>query len=317
MVRGSRKIQPITLRRGKQTLELILKLSEHIYNQTGNPADVNCLNLERLLGTRLDYGTIHEHYGSKKEEILEKYNLDVPYIALVRADVIGQRIEDHPLVKARRVYSNFQPDKHDWQRFVNLPTRIGIEEAELLGIILADGDIMFDVGTICLLGSQNHVEFYEEMVSHRIEQVFNIPAPVVYVRRKHKGLYQNPRIEIASKAIKTWLIDDLGFYDVNKILKFLPEKRQQIAFLEGYIAGKGTIMQESTMEINSYRQPILEQMAELAQSLGIRTGKVHEYKYTSSMGKASTMYRIYIHSGLRELHLLNPWHQKKLGIGPE
>jgi len=311
MVRGSRKIQPIALHRGKQTLELILKSGEHIYGQTGNPADISCLNLERLLGTRLDYGLIHEHYGSKKEEILEKYNLDVPYIALVRADVVGQRIEDHPLIKARRVYSNFQPDKCDWQRFVNLPTKIGIEEAELLGIILADGDIMFDVGVMRLLGSQNHVELYEEMVSHRMEQVFNIPAPVVYARRR-----RNPRIEIASKAIKTWLIDDLGFYDVNKILKFLPEKRQQLAFFEGYIAGKGVI-QERTMGINSYRQQILEQMAELAQSLGIRIGKVHEYKYTSSMGKASTMYRIYIHSGLRELHLLNPWHQKKLGIDSE
>jgi hypothetical protein len=325
MVRGTAKLMLVgEPSRLPQTLDSILYLGKQIYAETKNPVDINYANIEKLLGKRICSRLLHRAYDPQRNEILNECSIKVPLIACLRADILDEPIEEHPLVKASASYSNCKPGMTDWQRFVTIPSEIGVKEAELLGLILADrvpikpfristDGYVFSPYAIRLEGRYKHKELYEEVISPRIEDVFNLPAPVIYGKGSYSS-YLHPIISLTSKAVRTWLDNELEFPNLSKIIEHLPESRQRLGFLEGYLAGKAvTISGNRGLELSESDEYVTSSIAELIRSLGIKTGNSWYKRTTHATGKEYI--RSVIHIGKKstnKLHLLNPLHRKVL-----
>lgn len=335
MVRGAKDVI-VNVPIGQiQTIDTLLDVGKRIYSITKNPADVSIPNLEASLGDYANIFILEKEYGEDQRKIKQEYGFDtIPLMALFRADVIRCPIENHPLIKARSVYENFQPSKHDWQRFTNLPTKIGIKEAELLGIFLADciEEKAPRRPVVSLSGGHDHGRLYEKIISPGIKEVFNLPAPVRYCsshvgtmlnfRDKLKSYsWKNPQISLCSGALKTWLNHDLGFPNLSNIIEYLPEKRQQLALIEGYIAGKGCCSDVAGQYTSRYRlhlcgndEVFARELVKLARSLGIKTCGPYVTKEINKFQNEQMNCRISLHGqNLNDLHMLNPLHQEKLG----
>lgn len=334
MLRGSNrfKFPPVE---GPLRLEHILDAARKIYDQTGRLEDINYNNLDSLRSNRSVDSIIRKNYIVQAKNLGKKYDFKIPSIALLRAEISGDPIEEHPLIKAREIYPNFQPSKYDWLRYVTLPSKIGVKEAELLGIILADinyaprithqENYSFRNSHITISGKTEHRKFYEEVVAPLIREIFNLPAPIELFRNNKKWpnsdkicCYALPAIRLSSRALRTWLDEDLGFPDLPKILVHLPEKRQQLALLEGYVAGKGAIKQANGhvlgINIYEYNKDFADNFVKLTHSLGINARGPAEYLQKSLFTNENQWYRIDINGKyIEDLHLLNPLHQEKLG----
>ena len=329
MVRGTKQviapISGITAPVKETDIDYLLNLGKKIYETTKNPADVTINNLENLLDKRLNHAPLYAEYSKKKEELDLEYNLNIPLMALFRADVIGQPIEEHPLIKARAIYKKFQPSRHDWQRFTTLPIQLGIKECELLGIILADQSETEKPWVILYGKGKNatYDEFYEEIVSPRIKETFNLPAPVIYP--KHTGKlpnskgelktyeYTEPKILLCSSALRTWLNYDLGFPYASKVAKNLSEKYQKLAFAEGYVAAKGLVYPNYNDRILMWdSKEKLQTIANILKSFAIRPAGPHNKTITSALCKHEACCMNIFGPNLIGLKLIHPMHKEVL-----
>ncbi len=149
-------------------------------------------------------------------------------------------------LKANKIWPKFQPGRKDWKENINIPLSIDDDVARILGIIWVDGTAYNGVGIKVLLeGNLNDREFYDKYVGPKIKTAFNYNV--------HTYNTDVPTIGINSKAINTWLIDDLGFdimsdgTKTSKKEKRIPpsinfsDEKIRKGFLEGIIAGRTSI----------------------------------------------------------------------------
>jgi hypothetical protein len=317
----------------------IFDAAKGVYEESGSLKNVTFNKIANYMGCELvgSFGrAISRHYKSEVERINEKYDVKIPPIALLRADVGNQDIEDHPLLKARGVYGGFKIGMFDWVKFVTLPLEIGVKESELLGIICSDArkQDMKSFNQLYLAGRQNDFEFYEEVVGPRVKEVFNLPGEVTELKYKNRKelKYKNkvytppsetiePCVRIGSKALSTWLYEDVGYPSLEDVLKFVSSDRNKLAFIEGYIAGKGIPGHTSTsLKIELYHKRKKEAIVirKTLKKLGI---KVREPRKRTNKGGIHsdlfpdkyTQYFIGIYTRqLKELNILNPRHRRIL-----
>jgi len=318
--------------------EDILDAAKEIYQETGRLEDITFNSLVKHIGCTLSgsFGRkIEGRYRSEVEEINGKYDVKIPPIALLRAEVGGQDIEDHPLLKAKKVYDDFSISMFDWGKFITIPLEIGIDEAELLGIIWSDArkrNRDAYNGELNVVGRSNDFELYNEFVGPRVKEVFNLSGEVTTLTftfpkltRTRKGkTYEGPKIikepcvRLGSKAVSTWLSNDMGFPNLEAILEKLPLKRQKLAFMEGYIAGKGIpILNGIYPKIEVYHgeksdtEFIKKTLNELGFNIKNFYGRVHKGGFDNFPEYMRYSINLYAKQ-LKELNILNPRHKKVL-----
>lgn len=184
------------------------------------------------------------------------------------------------LIDAKRVWHNFQAGHCDWLRSVRIPTEIDTVVAMLLGVYWADGSIFTSDNKIYLEldGSHKDIDFYESVVGPCVEQVHHIIesvflTPIKYkVGSSWKPFSRNyPRFKIGSRAIATWLRDDLGFSEDRGKPQVELETDLKKAFLSGLIAGKGSINNQRELYIHSRFLSYIQDVYELLRDCGFKS----------------------------------------------
>lgn len=209
------------------------------------------------------------------------------------------------LLKANKAWPEFQPGRKDWKENINIPLSIDDDVARILGTIWVDGTGYNGVGVKVLLeGNLNDREFYSAYVSPQIKEIFNYDAHV------HKT--DVPTIGINSKAINTWVIDDLEFDimsnggKMSKKEKRIPpsidfsDEKIRKGFLEGVIAGKTSIS-------------ISDKRLIFSDSNGVMTDFLKDLLNSEKINYKNQKKGIYLNAGetrrvLHEYELLNPKH---------
>ncbi|MBU0471064.1 MAG: hypothetical protein KKF65_00440, partial [Nanoarchaeota archaeon] len=215
------------------------------------------------------------------------------------------------LSQAADRYPNFQVSNYDWLKSVRIPLNLGLSEYTLLGIIWADAcptDLDdhnfhgFTLRTNMIQGkNENDSNFvFYKTVSELVRATFNyktVPFNYKMVSgfvKKQNGFqkteggsanlddYQSPEnyapaLRITSKAIYTWLQDDLGFqakstkYSTNlSAFPHFDNDEQKLGFLIGIIAAEGKLSMLSgypEIRINSYDTDYLTRIKNLFSDL--------------------------------------------------
>jgi hypothetical protein len=313
----------------------IFDAAKGVYEENGRLEDIILSSLARYMGCGLSgtfYREIKKHYESEVDVINEKYDVKISPIALLRAEVGGDDIEDHPLLKARGVYDGFSIGLLDWGKFVKIPLEIGIKESELLGVIWSDARKSDQKNKLdfLLAGRRSDFEFYRKFVGPRVREVFNLPGEVAgrtykpskpfekRKRKRHKAR-KEPYIRLGSKALTTWLCKDMGYPSLETVLDLLALKRHKLAFMEGYIAGKGYAGLTRTlrrMEITSTEKDKIEFIRKTLKELGFKIKKPYErHRKEDAYFQEFTRYTIALYNKqIDELNILNPRHKRLLSI---
>ena len=150
--------------------EDILDAAEGIYQERRELGDITYNSLFRYMGLETTGSLsrlITGHYKPEVEELNQEYDVKIPPIALLRAEAGNQDIEDHPLLIAKGVYSNFKIGMFDWAKFVKIPLEIDIKEAELLGLIWSDArkNDRQKYIVLTITGRRKDFEFYKKFVA--------------------------------------------------------------------------------------------------------------------------------------------------------
>ena len=323
------------------TFDDILDAAEGIYQERSRPEDITFPSLFRYMGCKPSGYFNHlvkEHYMSEVEEINQEYDVKISPIALLRAEAGGDNIEDHPIIKARKVYPGFTASQRDWRTFPTIPLEIDVKEAELLGIIWSDARKndrkrgTYEGIELFLIGRCNDFEFYEQVVGPRVKEVFNLSGEVKkhknkstidYTRKGKKynftGTSTEPCVRIGSTAIATWLCEDMGFPDLEAVLELLPLTRQKLAFMEGYLAGKGTptkCAKYTKMDVHNNDEHVINVIKTTLEALGVKSKSYTQVQRIDSgknLPKENVRHLIRMCRGqIDNLKLLNPRHEKVL-----
>ena len=226
-----------------------------------------------------EVGTIiSKNFKDERKETEEKFGLDITNIQLLREEVGAY---DGNLYEARHVWPNFQPSKDDWLRSVKIPTRIGFEEARLLGIDWGDGHIKNDLEDnhyiFPLKGNQDDFELYG-IVGKEINRIHHVKDLI----RENKGdkkfpwggnrySWNNPALDISSKAVVTWLMDDLGF-PCPKENVGLPRidftEEQKTGFFVGIVAAMGELKKNNELGLTDKDSIFIQNLEDLSKDLG-------------------------------------------------
>jgi len=181
------------------------------------------------------------------------------------------------LLDAGWIYKNFQASNYDFLKSVKLPLNITPEVSYMLGAIWASGHLSGTSGGYHLVidSHEDHTidddEYtfpYSDTLPDIILNIFNLVEPVTPIKPKRKTEEVSingrsftakkdtyARIQIGSKAIYTWLMDDVGLYTPEKTpallldtagttltsLDIFPTEENWRSFLAGVIDSNGKL----------------------------------------------------------------------------
>ncbi len=237
-------------------------------------------------------------------------DLEIPAVQLVREQVGAY---DGNLEEAHGKWRKFKPSSQDWLRSVRIPTELGREESQLLGIYWADIGTYFDNSGFLLAGNKNDMPFYRGFLSQRIRSVHNLPVEAIRTDAEapHPNAaetllsWSHPSILVGSKAVGTWVYHDLGYRTRSRKLPKGDYDSQ--GFLEGVLAGKGGLTRNNKQ---GYRFTITEEdktftreLYRLASDLGYEIQKPTEAEHQNS-------WRLSFYArSLEKIQILNPYHR--------
>jgi len=223
---------------------VIYDVGEDIYKERGDIRAVTCKNIQQYSGIKTVAKNTARNYREETRELRNRFGVKVPAMELLRNDILGTDIEDHPLLVALEKYDGFEIGRKDWITRSKLPLEIGVEEAELLGIIRGDARKENRTGLTLYTRAENR-EFYETVVGPVIRGVFGLPGEISdRINTKHfpgeeTENYNEIAIPLGSKAVVSWLKKDIGFPDVEDMLDKLPRKEERFGYVMGYLGSMG------------------------------------------------------------------------------
>ena len=148
--------------------------------------------------------TLRERYQDRRMEFKSAYKLDPPYIELLRHDVSGERI---PFIEERKVWQGFKPSVDDWRRDVTLPLPpFDRETSHVIGVMWGDGYTNTRNKHSRLIGNGEDVGLYNIIVP-RMSELYEYKSSI----GGKSVSVSTPLVFIDSKAVYTWLVNDLGF----------------------------------------------------------------------------------------------------------
>jgi len=242
------------------------------------------------------------------------------------------------LYEAGTKWEGFSVSEDDWLKDIRIPSKIGLEEAILLGILFSQGNLSPRNdqdrvnNRIELWGRNWDFEFYENVLAPLLGQIHNIiPAEPSDARRlimtegSDDGYTFNlPYYSISSLALVTWLQEDIGMStskEDRRIPSYIKTPEQKLGFLKGVIAGLGRVYVDSTrakLEIDSHSPVFIQDLLRLSESLGynphvrIKNNLSNHY----GMGYARPDVRDMFAGGLfiNPHHIKQPSHHLKYGL---
>jgi len=149
--------------------------------------------------------------------------------------------------------SHIQFSHYDRKRNIKLPNKTSEELAELVGVILGDGNIHNSLNRVTIVGSIEDRFYYKNHLIPLITSLFNI-IPDFKKRNDRKAYY----IHFYSQAIISFFVRALGMIRGNKINAQIPEfitqKQEYIySFLRGLFDTDGCLkFSKQTKQIHYY-----------------------------------------------------------------
>lgn len=127
---------------------------------------------------------------------------------------------------------------NDLNRKIKIPNKLTLELAELIGIIIGDGNLYTkDRFELTIIGNITEDKEYHEKVTKLFKKLFNIST------KSEEKYFKNGtcrRIRIKSKAIISFLIKIIGLksgrkqeVDIPKLIKYSKDKKIIYSFLRG------------------------------------------------------------------------------------
>lgn len=236
------------IRTGKYS-ERAIKAAQKIYELTGDTSHITHHIVQAMIydnpRARKNFSRVlGAMYGEEQKEYIGRYR--IPYIEFLRSEAIGKEVS---LTKEMKKWKRFKPSTYDWQRSVTLPTELKkYEISQNMGIIIGDGFIYPDEKnqqhTLLLHGRKDDWHFYEDVVAPRMEQMFNLPIKVEAHEQNMEFLgkirnYSDPECRITSKAVVTWLTEDIGISRERRSIAPLLKCCDPKGLFEGLCATKG------------------------------------------------------------------------------
>ncbi len=272
-----------------------------IYREWDNPK-----RSEEYLRNALKY-----RYKTERDFIQNKFGWNVPYIQFLREE---HGIYHGNLYEAHNIWKNFTPGITDWSRSLTIPFTIDERVALLLGIYWGDAHLRRykdspRVDKVILAGNENNFDLYTEVINPLIIDIHGLNVPVDCDEVENS---ERPIMNIGSKAIATWLRDDLGFSSPKiQVQPPGPYKQWQdniaYAYFSGLIATMGTIVKRKRIShdltINDSDETFVRCIEELAWHLGYTphlTGSNLRWRVSFSQNEIKQM--------LKEGAIINPHH---------
>ncbi|MBI2084221.1 MAG: hypothetical protein HYT70_01225 [Candidatus Aenigmarchaeota archaeon] len=235
----------------------LISAAKSLYERRGDARAINYENLSSEVDftVKIVHKKLKRYFAEELEYFECKYGLSTPVIVLLRYEITG----DIPFVEERKKWGKFQPSRKDWFQGVRLPLELTSEAVELLMVYLMDGAPLAkdDRYTIQLSGKSDDFDFYENFVVPRIRSVHNIRSTVF--RKRTSAEY--PQVAVRSKAVYTWLMEDLGY---SQVLSQLNPDLQQSAF-DVILASQGT---KNNGRVSISHATMLGEIERLANALG-------------------------------------------------
>ena len=233
------------------------KLNWHNFSMT--QLAMLAVDWEKQRGRNLISYKLNDIYKEDREKLNKLYNLNTNCMQLFREETDNYKGN---LQKARRVWPNFVPQKHDWKNGITLPLEINRKVARFLGIAWIDGSLNIpkdakNPDNLSLQGRKTDTELYTSFVSPVINELFNYQVKIAKGGRERSTKikkeivyfndYSYPIIKIGSTAVSTWLYNDIRMeLTQNNIKRKLPnldwnDKDVKGGYLEGVIAACGRV----------------------------------------------------------------------------
>lgn len=178
------------------------------------------------------------------------------------------------LYEARQVWKRFQAGKGDWLRSVRIPLRIGADESTLLGAEWATGYISKANGFVNFTVSLEDVDFYRA-INNLFGEIHGIQGKMVLLSRSATPPRSAKKYEwvaysliVFSKAIATWLVDDLGFGTESPLPTIEWNAARRRSFLKGVIGAKGIVTGRGQLEIADKKEGFVKAIANMSEELG-------------------------------------------------
>lgn len=308
-----------------QGVEVILNAAKFINEKFG----YQCITYETLrLLTGIDpkgYTSYFKNtYGKKRDQILQNYHLNVPYIEFLRHEIGSV---DLPFVSERQHWKKFEPSKEDWLRDVKIPKPpFDRTTSQTLGMIYGAGSNIVRAGNrdyemyyFHIYAKEEEFDFFSTIVVPRLENLFNLD--ISFTKQHRDSIFNSKKISfdyyelfLNSKAIISWLTDDLEF--TNNKEKLPLNKCNPEGLLEGIISMSGCKFYDDLstryLRLIKNQKEFIKTVYKLAKSLGYTPHEVTKVVRTcfNVMPNAGPSWMTALpETNLKNLTLLNPRHQ--------
>jgi len=156
---------------------------------------------------------LKEKYRNRIDQVKLEYSFSAPPIQLLREDF---KVYGGNLYEAKKKYWTLEVSDNDFLRNITIPLKTDESVAELLGILWADCFYTGHYYAFRISGRVKDKNFYQKVVCNRIKEVFNLELAVKIENYVHKIdgrplRYETPVVYISSKAVFSWLVNELGF----------------------------------------------------------------------------------------------------------
>jgi len=92
---------------------VIYDVGEDIYKERGDIRAVTCKNIQQYSGIKTVAKNTARNYREETRELRNRFGVKVPAMELLRNDILGTDIEDHPLLVALEKYDGFEIGRKD------------------------------------------------------------------------------------------------------------------------------------------------------------------------------------------------------------
>src|SRR3990172_10576241 len=304
----------------------IKKAALAVYTATGDRTHITFYTVAALAYDRWDSGVHGQNlgrvfrgvYGQESAEFAKR-GVKIPLVEFLRAEVTGQKI---PLVKEMRVWEGIEPSNADFLRSVKIPTDTKTRKvSQVVGYIFGDGILNVqkkdDRNVLVMSGNKDDWPFYKQVLKPTLETTFNIPLPVDVSNHSGEFLgkerdYDDPSIQIGSKAVVSWAMNDLGLPLGKTNVKLPVELCDRQGLLEGLLATMGNKYQKhktsSNFVVIDHDKDFIGEVYDLSREVGYKPSEPR-HQARPEIGFSQGSWRLeYGWQDVQQMKFINPKH---------